>query len=146
MAAATRAPTAENRPAGAQRDAEERGKAPLVVNDGKNNFIASLKDAAGAALLAGVLGFFFLALRTEIAPGGLDVSARWGLWLTAIAVVFGGRLLLNLFVFKADRPVTRVFSGSGAAVGARMPWLGKALGYVLLAIAVTRCSRVSSVS
>ena len=137
MAAATRAPTAENRPAGAQRDAEERGKAPLVVNDGKNNFIASLKDAAGAALLAGVLGFFFLALRTEIAPGGLDVSARWGLWLTAIAVVFGGRLLLNLFVFKADRPVTRVFSGSGAAVGARMPWLGKALGYVLLAIAVT---------
>ena len=135
--AAPAAPTAENRPVGAQRDAEERGKAPLRVDGGQNNLVASLKDAAGAGLLAGVLGFFFLALRTEIAPGGLDIRARWGVWFTAIAVVFAGRLLLNLFVFKTDRPVTRVFSGSGAAVGARMPWLGKALGYVLLAIAVT---------
>ena len=54
-----------------------------------NTFAASLKDAATAALLAAVLGFFFLALRTEIAPGGLDITARWGVWLTAIAVVFG---------------------------------------------------------
>ena len=74
--AAPAAPTAENRPVGAQRDAEERGKAPLRVDGGQNNLVASLKDAAGAGLLAGVLGFFFLALRTDIAPGSEPMPPR----------------------------------------------------------------------
>ena len=41
-----------------------------------NAFAGSLKDAAVAAFLVGVLGFFFLPLRTDIAPGGLAVSYR----------------------------------------------------------------------
>jgi branched-chain amino acid transport system permease protein len=132
MATTVGAPTAENRPAGAQRDLEEARKAPLEAGDQPGNTLAgSIRDAAGAALLAGVLGFFFLALRTDIAPGGLDITARWGLWLTSIAVVFGGRLLLNLFVFRAGRP-----AGRGAAIGARLPWLGKAVGIALFLFAV----------
>ena len=91
MATAVGAPTAENRPAGAQRDLEEARRAPLRAREQPGNTLAgSIKDAAGAALLAGVLGLFFLGMRTEIAPGGLDIFPRWGLWLTSIAVVFGG--------------------------------------------------------
>ena len=37
----------------------------------------SVRDAFIAALLVAVLGFFFLALRTDIAPGGLALSTRW---------------------------------------------------------------------
>ena len=66
----------------------------------------SVKDAAIAAILVAVLGFFFLALRTDIVTGGLDLTYRWGLWFTAIAIVFAGRLLLNLFIFKTTKPVT----------------------------------------
>lgn len=100
-----------------------------------NDLASSLKDAMIAALLVGVLGFYFLALRTEIATGGLEITTRWGLWFAAIAVVFGGRLALNLFVFRTSRPITRSFSGSGAAISARLPGLGKWLGIVLFIFA-----------
>ena len=100
-----------------------------------NSFAASVKDAAIAGALTGVLGFFFLALRTEIAPGGLEVSTRWGVWITAILIVFAGRLLLNLFVFKTDKPVTRYFSTGKSSATPRLPWLGRALGIFLFLIA-----------
>src|SRR5690606_7207705 len=91
LMATTNSPAAEHKPVGAQRAAERRAAAPLKANSPQNNSLAaSVKDAALAALLVAVLGFFFLALRTEIAPGGLAVSTRWGLWFTSIAVVFGG--------------------------------------------------------
>jgi len=95
----------------------------------------SVKDAAIAAILVAVLGFFFLALRTDIVTGGLELTYRWGLWFTAIAIVFAGRLLLNLFVFKATKPITSelnisVPSGLTSAVG-------KVLGPVLLLVALT---------
>lgn len=100
-----------------------------------NDLASSLKDAMIAALLVGVLGFFFLALRTEIATGGLEITTRWGLWFAAIAIAFGGRLALNLFVFRTSRPITRAFSGRGAAVSARLPGLGRWLGIVLFIFA-----------
>ena len=100
-----------------------------------NDLASSLKDAMIAALLVGVLGFFFLALRTEIATGGLEITTRWGLWFSAIAITFGVRLALNLFVFRTSRPITRAFSGRGAAVSARLPGLGKWLGIVLFIFA-----------
>ncbi|MCB1382050.1 MAG: high-affinity branched-chain amino acid ABC transporter permease LivM [Notoacmeibacter sp.] len=90
----------------------------------------SLRDAFLATLLAGVLGFFFLGLRTDIAPGGLVLSTRWGLYLTALAIVFFGRLALNLFVFKTDKPVTAKISGSGpssATMDVAARWLKRAL-------------------
>ncbi|WP_428650328.1 high-affinity branched-chain amino acid ABC transporter permease LivM [Roseibium sp.] len=95
----------------------------------------SVKDAAMAALLAAVLGFFFFALRTDIGTGGLDLTYRWGLWFIAIAIVFGVRLLLNLFIFKAAKPVT-----SGVKISippALTTVVGRFLGPVLLIIALT---------
>ncbi|AKI02048.1 amino acid/amide ABC transporter membrane protein 2, HAAT family [Hoeflea sp. IMCC20628] len=95
----------------------------------------SVKDAAIAAVLVAVLGFFFLALRTDIVTGGLDLTYRWGLWFTAIAIVFAGRLLLNVFVFKAKKPVT---SELNITVPAGLTTaIGKVLGPVLLLIALT---------
>nr|WP_245408385.1 high-affinity branched-chain amino acid ABC transporter permease LivM [Zhengella mangrovi] len=74
----------------------------------------SLKDAFMAALLAGVLGFFFLGLRTDIAPGGLVMTTRWGLFITAVLIVFAGRLALNIFVFKTHKPVTRTVAAAAS--------------------------------
>jgi len=101
-----------------------------------NSLAASIRDAALAAFLVAILGFFFLALRTDIAPGGLALTTRWGLWFTAIAIVFAGRLLLNIFVFKTDKPITRVLSGTGSAAGNALPGLGKWLGRALFAFAL----------
>jgi branched-chain amino acid transport system permease protein len=71
-----------------------------------------------------VLGFFFLALRTDIVTGGLEVTTRWGLWLAAIGIVFAGRLALNLFYFgrdwgggKATKSAARAVLPSGKLVG-----------------------------
>ncbi|OCW56892.1 high-affinity branched-chain amino acid ABC transporter permease LivM [Hoeflea olei] len=98
------------------------------------NIIAdSIKDALIAAFLAAVLGFFFFALRTDIGPGGLDLTYRWGLWFTAAAIVFAVRLLLNLFIFKAANPITRGIKLS-APEGVTSV-VGRGLGPVLLALA-----------
>lgn len=128
------APDALIEPVGAQIQSEERRAVPARTEAGEETgLVPSLRDAALAALLTGVLGFFFLALRTDIAPGGLALSARWGLWLTAIAIVFIGRLLLNLFVFRTEKPVTRAFSGVSVVA---VPGLGKWLGRALLVFAI----------
>lgn len=101
-----------------------------------NDISASVKDAALAALLAGVLGFYFLALRTDIAPGGLVLSTRWVLFFVAIAVVFAGRLALNLFVFRTDRPVTSTIGGALAASGSAFAGSGRWFGGGLFILAV----------
>ncbi|MDP2122631.1 MAG: high-affinity branched-chain amino acid ABC transporter permease LivM [Hoeflea sp.] len=94
----------------------------------------SVKDAAIAAFLVAVLGLFFFGLRTDIGPGGLDLTYRWGLWFIAIAITFGVRLLLNLFVFKAAKPVT---SGIKVTVPAGLKSvIGRFLGPVLLVVAM----------
>src|SRR5688572_11816296 len=63
---------------------------------------ASLKDAALAALIAAALGLFFIGLKTEVA-GTIYVRTRWDALAIAVAVVFLGRLLLNLFFLKRRR-------------------------------------------
>ncbi len=105
---------------------------------GNKDVASSVKDAAIAALLTGVLGFYFLALKTDIAPGGLVLSTRWGLFITAIIIVFAGRLALNLFVFRTDKPVTGLlagaFSGSGTAFAGTGKWFGGALFALAVAL------------
>jgi branched-chain amino acid transport system permease protein len=58
----------------------------------------------------------------------LAIETRWGLWLTAIAIVFGGRLLLNLFVFRTERPLTRLIRSGSAGASTTLPaaraWVG----------------------
>jgi branched-chain amino acid transport system permease protein len=101
-----------------------------------NIWADSVKDAAVAAFLAAVLGFFFLALRTDIATGGLVLTTRWGLYFTAIAIVFAARLLLNVFVFRSSRPVTGSLSTALTALGRRTGNLGKWIMRGLFAFAV----------
>ncbi len=93
----------------------------------------SIKDAATAAGLVALLGFFFLAIRTDIAPGGLEVTTRWGLWFSAIALVFAGRLLLNIFVFRSDRKPGSFSIPISPETTSR---IGKGLGWVLLTFAI----------
>lgn len=126
----------EIKPVGAQLEAEARGRAPLKVAGGGISYQDSLRDAATAAFLVGVLGFFFLPLRTDIAPGGLAITYRWPIWIASILIVFGGRLALNLFVFKTKTPLTRTIGNSLAGTSAAFPGLGRWLGIVLFGFAV----------
>ncbi len=97
-------------------------------NRTRKSLADSVSDAAIAALLVAVLGFFFFALRTDIATGGLALTTRWDLYFSAIAVVFAGRLALNLFVFGRGRSLSEQlapFMPKGLANAGR--WLGIAL-------------------
>ncbi|MFN3547407.1 MAG: high-affinity branched-chain amino acid ABC transporter permease LivM [Mesorhizobium sp.] len=102
----------------------------------QNSVAASLRDAATAAILVFVLGFFFLGVRSDIAPGGLTLTFRWGLLFTAVAIVFAGRLLLNVFVFKTSTPLTQRMGSAVSERGRALPGLGKWLGRALFAFAV----------
>jgi branched-chain amino acid transport system permease protein len=103
---------------------------------GQTLLIGSVKDAAIAAFLVAVLGFFFLPMQTDIAPGGLAITYRWPVWISAILIVFGGRLALNLFVFKARKPLTRTIGDRITGSSFRVPGLGRGLGIALFAFAV----------
>ncbi|EKF17205.1 high-affinity branched-chain amino acid ABC transporter permease LivM [Nitratireductor pacificus] len=112
-------------------------KTPVAGPQGDPNSLqASIKDAAMAAFLAGVLGFFFIGIRTDIAPGGLDLKMRWGAWIISILIVFAGRLLLNLFVYKTRRPVTRNLSIGLSGSESRLAQAGKVLKWGLFAFAL----------
>lgn len=101
-----------------------------------NRIVDSIRDAFIAALLVAVLGFFFLALRTEIAPGGLALSTRWGLWFSSIAIVFAARLALNLLVFQRAEPVASGFGAGIARAAAKLPDIRGWGGWLMLAAAV----------
>ena len=136
-ASETQVPTSTQKPVGAQAQSEARRAAPHTTEAAsKNRLAASLRDAALAAFLAGVLGFFLIGLRTDLAPGGLDIRARWGAWLTSIAIVFIGRLALNVFVFKAAHPVGEGVGAKIAGVGKAAPKLGKWLTRALFIFAL----------
>jgi branched-chain amino acid transport system permease protein len=61
---------------------------------------AALKDAGIAAVIALALSAPTIGFKTVIAPGSLILQQRWGTVAIIVAVVFVGRLLLNLFVFS----------------------------------------------
>jgi len=135
MAAANESVAASSmRPEGAQRAAEALNRAPNKPDArAARSFAGHVKDAAVAALLAGVLGLFFLGIRTQIAPGGLAVQENWPTLLWAMAIVFGGRLLLNLFVFGRLGSHRR-----GTTKKAAVPTgldLSTLLGYLFFAVA-----------
>ena len=73
---------------------------------------ALLKDAAIAAGVMALLGVVILGTRTEIATGGLDLSFRWSWLFGAVALVFFGRLALDLFGPKV--PIAKAGEGIGA--------------------------------
>ncbi|MBA5777660.1 high-affinity branched-chain amino acid ABC transporter permease LivM [Stappia sp. F7233] len=90
-------------------------------------FTASLKDAAAGGLIALALFGITLGMRADVAAGlggQMVIDYRWGAVAIIVAIVFFGRLALNLFVWKSDKPVTQYFStlkpkpGAGSKVGA----------------------------
>lgn len=71
----------------------------------------SVKDAAVGALVAFGLFAMLIGMKTDVSIGGLSIEYRWGAVAIAVAVVFVGRLALNLFVWKSEKPVTAVLGG-----------------------------------
>ncbi|WP_274423285.1 high-affinity branched-chain amino acid ABC transporter permease LivM [Chelativorans sp. YIM 93263] len=134
----TNMPTSLQKPVGAQIKREERAEAPRNTGPGGtgNKLADSLRDAAMAAFLAAVLGFFLIGIRTDIAPGGLALTTRWVAWIVSILVVFGGRLALSLLVFRADHPVTETLGGKISSLSEATPQLGKWLARALLVFAL----------
>ncbi len=115
---------------------------PLPVPDAgtaKQDLLgASLKDAAIAGLITIGLAVFLIGIRTEAGTAGLTLDYRWAAVVIAGAVVFGGRLLLNLLFWKTDaNPLARLRGGKKATVSRPVPWLGRAFSLVLLIIALT---------
>lgn len=98
---------------------------PVARQERESRLASALRDAAIAAFLAAVLGFFFIGLRTNIAPGGLDIKMRWGAWFASIAIVFAGRLALNLFVFGKERPGKPAAGTGRTRLAEAVPDLGK---------------------
>ena len=100
-----------------------------------NSLGASLKDAGVAALITLALFGPLVGLKTEVTTGGLFLTQRWGDVAIAVAVVFVGRLLLNLLVFKTDKPLTRTIAAalpSGAGLGK----VGAVVGPALLGVSI----------
>jgi len=78
------------------------------------SFGQRLKSALADSLLAGVIAFalfsLVLGLRTEDNVTGLTLQPRPMLLAVAVGIVFFGRLLLNLFVWQAEYPLTAPFA------------------------------------
>lgn len=96
---------------------------------------ASFKDAVIAAVVALAIAGPMMGLQTVTDIGGLSIVQRWPLVFATVAVVFAGRLLLNLFVWKTSTPVTGLFKGLKLAPSKSLN-LGRYLGPVLIVIAV----------
>jgi branched-chain amino acid transport system permease protein len=76
--------------------------------------MVSLKDAAAGGAVALALFGVLIGMKAEVASGlggQLGIEYRWAAVAIAVAIVFGGRLLLNLFVWKTDKPVTTTAKG-----------------------------------
>ncbi len=83
----------------------------MASNNKPNLMGTSLKDAAMGGLLAFGLFALLIGMRTEVSTGGLTIEYRWGAVAAAVAIVFLGRFLLNVFVWKTERPLTGKLSG-----------------------------------
>ncbi len=69
-------------------------------------FKAAFADSFLGAIIAFALFSFVLGLRTVDSVTGLTLQPRPVLLAVAVGTVFFGRLLLNLFVWQADHPLT----------------------------------------
>jgi len=138
---ASREPTADFTPEGAELKEEElaraySGEPPAVpappVGD---RLVASLKDSVLAAIITFALAAPLVGLET-VAVGSssnLRLDTHWDSVAIAVVVVFVGRLFLNVFVWKAPHPVTARFAAALSGLPA-IPNVGRAAaGLFLLA-------------
>lgn len=135
-----RQPTAEFTPEGAEAQAEQRavglaGEPPRKSTPRSRSMADIVKDAVIAALIALVLSGPLVGLVMVPGPTkALIVTQRWVPVAVIVAVVFVGRLLLNLFVWRNDVPTpARV---PAKATASRLPQVGTVATPLLLLVAV----------
>ncbi|MCC0037611.1 MAG: high-affinity branched-chain amino acid ABC transporter permease LivM [Brucellaceae bacterium] len=104
-------PAADVNPVGAQVEREERDAGYRAPPKQDFDWQGALKNSAIAAFLAGVLAFFFIGLKTDIAPGGLVITTRWVGFFFAIAIVFFGRLLVEAYIFRESSIGPKLITG-----------------------------------
>ncbi|MGD8422389.1 MAG: high-affinity branched-chain amino acid ABC transporter permease LivM [Methyloceanibacter sp.] len=75
-----------------------------------HKLVPALTDSLLAAIIAFALFSLVLGLRTVDGATGLSLEPRPGLLITVVAIVFFGRLALNLFVWHAQHPLTTPFA------------------------------------
>lgn len=88
--------------------------------------LQSLKDAALAALVAGVLGLPLIGFRLVDQAGGETLETRWPDLAAVIAFAFIGRLSLSLSGGRPQRgfaAVTSALAPVARPLGAWLPWL-----------------------
>jgi branched-chain amino acid transport system permease protein len=108
-------PTADFTPEGAEIQEESRrrayaGEPPAAPAPRRDSVIANaLREAVLAAVVTFALAAPLIGLQTVAvgASSNLRLNQRWGTVAIVVAIVFVGRLLLNLFVWKPDQPRTR---------------------------------------
>ena len=64
----------------------------------ETNLHFRVKDALGAALVAGLVGLPMLGLTTRDGSNGLEVQTRWALLAAFIAIAFAGRIVMQLLL------------------------------------------------
>jgi branched-chain amino acid transport system permease protein len=88
-----------------------------------------VRDALGAAVVAGLVGLPMLGLTTRDGANGLEVQTRWALLVAFVVVAFAGRITVQMLLRRfrwfskrrlRARPVSDV-TGNGSLV-----WAGAA--------------------
>lgn len=127
---------------GEKRNEALRGEPPSgIARFVSAPMIGALKDATIAAGIAGALFVFFIGQKTNLVTVGLSLHSRWGAFFLAVAIVFAGRLAINLLFSKRyrivefDRPAT-IGKSVGRSVAARFGGMSRHFGSIALAMAV----------
>ncbi|WP_082666427.1 high-affinity branched-chain amino acid ABC transporter permease LivM [Aureimonas sp. AU4] len=135
-------PTSTQSPEGAQALQDERRAAmggeppftpepPTVVSVPK-----ALREAGITAAIVGLLTVFFVAIRSDIAPGGLVLYQRWDLWLTFVGLAFAIRFVLSLALFQRKVSLRSGAATKKVAAPGRKITLGRVLGILFLGVAL----------
>ena len=98
-----------------------------------DRFAAAIRDAAVAAGVALVLSIPILAYRTVDSLTAMELADRWPLVGIAVAVVFAGRLALNL---AGEAGALRVLGGTAAFAAPALGQLGRLVGPLVVVFAI----------
>jgi branched-chain amino acid transport system permease protein len=93
---------------------------------------AAVRDAAVAAGVAFVLAVPILAYRTVESQIALELAERWATVGVVVALVFAGRLTLNLI---GGAGTARAFAGAAAFATPLLGYLGRLVGPLVVAFA-----------
>ncbi len=97
---------------------------------------AAVKNAATGGAVALLLSLPLLSQQTVQRPGGLILENRWSWALIAVAIVFFGRLALDLFWWNRSPRVATTAPTVLSKVGNSLAGLGKWAGIALVAFAI----------